>query len=137
MTKNNPFKNLFLCFLVVFSILEVAAQQGTVSIKQDGKIPKLLELKKEMEKDNKLTDAFTIQLYYGNLSKANSVLSNYRSKHVKWPASIEYETPNYKAWVGNFNSRLEADRALMEIHKNFPTAFVLRPGKNKREDDDK
>ncbi|MCB0456215.1 MAG: SPOR domain-containing protein, partial [Flavobacteriaceae bacterium] len=74
-----------------------------------------------------------IQLYYGNLNKANSVLGNYKNKYTKWPASIEYETPNYKVWAGNFTSRIEADRALLEVQKNFPTAFILKPGKNKKD----
>ncbi|NND61616.1 MAG: SPOR domain-containing protein, partial [Flavobacteriaceae bacterium] len=72
---------------------------------------------------------YTIQLYYGNLSRANSVIRNYRNRFGEWPATIEYETPNYKVWVGNYTLRIEADRALMEIQKTFPSAFILKPSK--------
>lgn len=133
--KNQVASFLFLLFFcLVFFCVEMNAQNSQLTVNQDPRIPQLLKTKKELEKNNKLTDNFTIQLYYGNLSSANSVLSNYRSKYAKWPASIEYETPNYKVWVGNYSSRLEADRALMDIHRNFPSAFVLKPGKNKKDD---
>ncbi|GAB5401740.1 MAG: hypothetical protein Aureis2KO_33250 [Aureisphaera sp.] len=101
------------------------AQTATVTVNQDEKIPQLLELKKEMEKDNEFTDGYTIQLYSGSLRTANTVISNYRNKYAQWPASIEYETPNYKVWVGNYSNRLEVDRALLEIHRNFPNALPV------------
>ncbi|MCZ6593483.1 MAG: SPOR domain-containing protein [Bacteroidetes bacterium] len=118
-----------MCLVVLFSSDITMAQSGSLTVNQDPKIPRLLELKKSLEKENKLTDGYTIQLYYGNLNKANSVLRNYRNKYSNWPASIEYETPNYKVWVGNFNTRIEADRALQEVYKHFPTGFILKPGK--------
>ena len=133
MTFQNYFKLLILCLLTSVFAESLTAQNGTVTIHQDQRITELLSLKKSLEKDNKLTDGYVIQLYYGNLSKANSVLSNYKNKYAKWPASIEYETPNYKVWVGNFTSRIEADRALLEVQKNFPNAFILKPGKNKKD----
>ena len=133
MLFKNSFKLLILCLLALFLSEKSFSQQGTVTIHQDKRIPTLLDLKKSLEKENKLTDGFTIQLYYGNLSKANSTLSNYRNKYGKWPASIEYETPNYKVWVGNFTSRIEADRVLLEVQRNFPSAFILKPGKNKKD----
>jgi len=113
--------------LVLFFSGNMIAQQATVTISQDDKIPQLLSLKKNLEKDNKLTDGYTIQLYYGELNKSNSVIKKYRSIYGTWPASIEYETPNYKVWAGNFATRLEADRALIEIQKNFNAAFILKP----------
>lgn len=107
----------------------VTAQSGSVTVNQDEKIPELLELKKKLEKENKLSDGFTIQLYYGNLNRANSIIKDYRNKYGSCPASIEYETPNYKVWVGDFTTRIEADRALLDVHRNFPSAFVLKPNK--------
>ena len=107
------------------------AQQGKVTIQQDPKIPQLLDLKKTLEKENKLSNGYTIQLYYGELNEANSIIRRYRGLYESWPASIEYETPNYKVWVGSFSERLEADRALIEVQKAFPSAFILKPQNRK------
>lgn len=128
-------ENLWL--ILILLALNSFGQPATVTVEQDPKIEALLKTKKQLEKDNKLTEGYTIQVYSGTLSKANTALSKYRSKYNKWPASIEYETPNYKVWVGNFNTRLEADRALLDIHRNFPSAFPLKPGKNKKDKNDK
>lgn len=129
MKLKSPINLLIMCLVVLFSSDITMAQSGSLTVNQDPKIPRLLELKKSLEKENKLTDGYTIQLYYGNLNKANSVLRSYRNKYSNWPVSIEYETPNYKVWVGNFNTRIEADRALQEVYKHFPTGFILKPGK--------
>lgn len=124
-------KLFIISILVLFFSEKISAQQATVTVQQDAKIPELLELKKDLEKNNKLADGYTIQLYYGELTRANSVIRKYRGSYGSWPASIEYETPNYKVWVGNFASRLDADRALVEIKRNFPSAFILKPSKKK------
>lgn len=107
------------------------AQAATLTVNQDAKITQLLTIKKELEKENKLSDGFTIQLYYGELNVADGILKKYRSSYGNWPASIEYETPNYKVWAGNFTTRIEAERALMEIQKSFSSAFILKPERRK------
>jgi hypothetical protein len=66
-------------------------------------------------------------LYYGELNEANKIIREYRNHFDSWPASIEYETPNYKVWVGSFSSRFEADRTRLEIEDKFPSAFILKP----------
>ncbi|QQX77891.1 MULTISPECIES: SPOR domain-containing protein [Aequorivita] len=123
--------------LIVISILTLFlsgksfAQNASLTINTDPKITQLLELKKDLEKENKLSDGYTIQLYYGELDKANQILRKYRGSYGNWPASIEYETPNYKVWAGNFASRIEAERALLEIQKSFSSAFILKPDRRK------
>ena len=129
------FKNICKLFIVSFLVQFISgntlAQKAEVTVNQDEKIPELLALKKNLERENKLTDGYTIQLYYGELKEANTVIRKYRNLYSTWPASIEYETPNYKVWVGNYNSRLDADRAMIEIQNRFPSAFILRPNRNK------
>ena len=116
------------CFLIFSNLL--ISQNATITINENDKIPEILALKKNLEADNKLTVGFTIQLYYGELKEANNIIREYRNNYDSWPASIEYETPNYKVWVGNFSSRLEADRARLEIKDKFPSAFILKPDRN-------
>jgi hypothetical protein len=130
--KINSLYNLFIfSILLILCVQSNFAQQATVTVNQDAKIVQLLDLKKDLEKDNKLSDGYTIQLYYGELGRANYIIKKYRSSYGNWPATIEYETPNYKVWVGNYSTRLDADRALVEIQRNFPSAFILKPERRK------
>lgn len=117
--------------LILFISGKSIAQSATLTVNQDPKITQLLDLKKGLEKENKLSDGFTIQLYYGELDKANQMLRKYKGSYSNWPASIEYETPNYKVWAGNFATRIEAERALIEIQKSFSGAFILKPERRK------
>ena len=116
------------CF--VFTLVFVCfsyGQNASITINANHKISELLILKKKLETENKLSDGYTIQLYYGDLEVANKIMKEYQKYFDSWPASIKYETPNYKVWIGNFNSRLEADRARIEIKNKYPSAFILKP----------
>lgn len=126
------FSKLFVVSILLVFISENSfSQSATLVVNQDEKITQLLKVKKELEKENKLSDGYTIQLYYGELNQADAMLKKYRSSFGNWPASIEYETPNYKVWAGNFTTRIEADRALLEIQKSFSSAFILKPERRK------
>ncbi len=119
--------------IALFSLLTTStvcyAQQGNVNINQDQKIDKLLELKKSINKED--SDRYKIQIYSGNRSSAQKAKEKFLSKYTNWNPSMVFETPNYKIWAGNFRTRLEADRALKQIKKNFFGAFIFKPKKKK------
>ena len=116
-------------FCFVCSTIYMHAQQGTTTINQDPKISRLLEVKKSMNKNESAVDRYKIQIYSGNRVTAESTQKDFLSKFDKWPTSVEFETPNYKVWSGNFRTRLEADKALKEIKQKFPSAFIFQPKK--------
>ena len=126
-------KNSFVILLAVLLSGVLGAQAQEVVVRQDARVDSLMALKTIMQTNLKLTDTYTIQLHYGTLEQAQTHLQTYNAKYDQWPAVIEYETRNYKVWVGNFYSRLEADRALLAIQQNFNTAFILKPGKSRKE----
>lgn len=130
--NSQSFAKLFISsILIILVSAESIAQSAILTVNQDPKITQLLELKKNLEKEREFSDGYTIQLYYGELDKANQTLRKYKGSYSNWPASIEYETPNYKVWAGNFSSRIEAERALIEIQNNFSAAFILKPERRK------
>lgn len=121
--------------LILASILTLGAaaagqaQEGQVTIHQDEIIPALLEQKTEMVQDGVIGNRYRIQLFSGDNNQASKVIKEYRSLFSEWSSTIEFETPNYKVWVGNFRNSLEADRALLQIKKSFPAAFRFKPDK--------
>jgi hypothetical protein len=124
------FKTIILstvCF--AFTVAYTNAQQGNVTIQQDEKITTLLDLKKDMNKNENDSDRYKIQVYSGNRTGAHEAKKEFNETFVSWKPIIEYETPNFKIWAGNFRTRLEADRALKEIKKKFSSAFIFRPKK--------
>lgn len=108
------------------------SQQGNVTINQDKKITELLNLKKEINKSETDSDRYKIQIYSGNTrSDAYSSQKEFLESFSEWPTTVLFENPNFKTWIGNFRTRLEADRALKRIKLNFPSAFIFKPKKEK------
>lgn len=125
------YKLFIVSILLILFSSKSFSQQATLVVNEDSRINELLKLQKDLEKENKLSIVFTIQLYYGDLDKANDIIKKYKRSYSNWPASIEYETPNWKVWAGSFTSRLEAERALKEIQSEFSSAFILKPERRK------
>jgi len=123
MTQKMIQKFCFICLILLGNALQSYAQEGKVNIDQDKDITTLLEYKKDLS----TVDLYKIQVYQGNRSGAEEAKSKFESAYDEWPISMEYETPNYKIWVGNFRSRLEADKALIKIKKNYTNAFIFKP----------
>lgn len=131
-THMNPL-NLKKSFLSLICFVLIStysfSQQGNVAINQDKHITVLLDLKKELNKDETSSERYKIQVYSGNRAGAYSAQDEFTSAFGSWHPSMQYETPNFKIWAGNFRTRLEADRALKKIKGKFPHAFIFKPKK--------
>jgi hypothetical protein len=120
--KTNTLKTLIFSALLLFSYI-ATAQQGDVTVIQDKSIDRLLEFKKDL----RTIDIYKIQIYSGDRLNAEKTKSKFLSSYKDWKTIMEFNTPNYKIWVGNFRDRLEADRALAEIKKKYTGAFIFHP----------
>ncbi len=106
------------------------SQEGKIHIQQDPEILELIALQSEMAQDNDFGERYKIQIFYGNNGQATKALKEFHEKFPEWSTTIEYQTPNYKVWIGNFRTRLEADRAFLQIKNDYQSAFVFRPKGN-------
>ncbi|WP_105474596.1 SPOR domain-containing protein [Jejuia pallidilutea] len=123
-------KNSFLSvILIVLSFTFGYSQEGKVTINQDDRIKELLELKKEMNRNETDSKRYKIQVYSGNRGGAQDAQKDFADTFAQWRPVMHYETPNFKVWAGNFSTRLEADRALKKIKRKFPAAFIFKPKK--------
>ena len=117
------------CFTLTFVFLFIInlngfSQEAKVTIYQEPIIETLLTYKKEIG----ATRLYTIQIYQGtDPDKASAERNVFRNNFPVYPVYIKWLSPNYKVWVGNFSSRLEADRALAKIRGQYPYANILTP----------
>ena len=124
-----PLKILCLSLGLTLTSSYVIAQEGTVTVNQDPEISAILKLKKQINNEDEDSDRYKIQIYSGSRQRAESIENSFDSSFNSWSSKLVYETPNYKVWVGNFRTRLEADKALLKVKKNFPSAFIFKPKK--------
>lgn len=121
-------KFFLLTILCVTFSISGYSQDGVVTIDQDRAIETLLEYKKDL----KTVNLFKIQIYSGTRSGAEKSKQHFLNAFHEWPVSMEFDSPNTKIWVGNFRSRLEADKALLKIKRKYQNAFIFEPKKDKK-----
>jgi len=85
----------------------------------------LIEQKRAYNKDNKSSVVYKIQLYNGNEEEAYKIRRNFNTSYPEYKTTIMYKPPEWKTQVGDFKTRLEADRALNIIKKKYSGAIVL------------
>ena len=116
--------NIQIFIMVLILNFSTQAQNGKVKINQSIEIEKVIEIKKEINKNKSM---LRIQIFNGSREDANNTKEKFENIKVDSIIDMVYETPNYKIWVGNYKTQLEADIKLLEIKRYFPDAFIFRP----------
>jgi len=116
--------NIQIFLIVLILNFSTQAQNGKVEIIQSIEIEKVIEIKKEINKNKSM---LRIQIFNGSREDANNTKEKFENIKVDSIIDMVYETPNYKIWVGNYKTQLEADIKLLEIKRYFPNAFIFRP----------
>lgn len=121
-----PMKNaMIILACLVFSLSKLHAQTGQVSIEQDPKIDKLMDIYK---KGVSSSTYFTIQIGFGNYELAENLKAEASDEFPQWRAKIVFDSPTYRVQLGRFKTRLEAEKQYQEVRKKYPGALILRPG---------
>ncbi|WNM19358.1 SPOR domain-containing protein [Flavobacterium capsici] len=117
--------------LIFFSQISLNSycQEGIVNVSQDSKFEQLLNEKRKINSSITITDRYKIQIFNGDSENSKKQLMSFKKDFSNIDCTIVFSTPLYKVWVGNFKSRIEAERNLLEIKKKFPKAFLVKPNK--------
>lgn len=125
-----PKTNVFLTSLFLIpSYFTVSAQIASIEIKQDIKFEQLLNERIKNTISPAIDENYQIQIYSGDSQKAKLTLNEFRQEFKDVDATIFFFTPNYKVWVGNYSSRIEAERNLVNIRKRYNNIHLIKPKK--------
>ncbi len=116
-----------LCMLVCSTI--AYGQQGTVTIEQDPELDRLLELYRIT---NSEINYYTIQVGFGTYEEAEELKGLVQIDFPQWTPKIIFDSPTYRVRVGNFRTKLEAERKFLEVRKKYPAALILKPEQETR-----
>ncbi|KUF41936.1 SPOR domain-containing protein [Myroides marinus] len=122
-------RNFLVLNLVVFTNNLIIAQSSKTTLNEPSAVKELLNKKKNNNTSTAVNDKFKIQIFYGKSPEAKSALSTFRRMYPDVNATIVYTNPSYKVMVGNYKTRLDAERNLKLIQKDFEHALLIRPGK--------
>ena len=117
---------IYLSFFLFFSLSGSAQQTiGKVTVKTDSDIDNVISKKKTYNKSLKTVNGYKIQLFFGDEKKAYEEKDKFRGLFPDIPVKIIFSSPDWKIQAGNYLSRLDADRALIDIKNDFSGAIVL------------
>ena len=87
---------------------------------------KFYDLKKDYSKRIFESTFYTIQIYFGDLKKADSILEDFRKNYQEIKSNLIFETPNYKVRIGKYKDVNIASQKLEEIRKIYPSSFIIK-----------
>ena len=87
---------------------------------------KFYNLKKEYSKRVFESTFYTIQIYYGGLEEADSILEDFRKNYQEIKSNLIFETPNYKVRIGEYKDINIASQKLEKIRRIYPSSFIIK-----------
>ena len=114
---------------MLFLSANLSAQEVSITVSQDSKFEQILTEKRKLNATITTNDRYKVQIFSGDSESAKKNLADFRKDNKMIEGTIVFNTPNYKVWVGNFKTRIEAERNLIEILKKHPKALLIKPSK--------
>jgi hypothetical protein len=118
----------FVAGFCISGVTTMLAQDNNI-VAQDARFEQLLAEKRKISSSIIVNDRYKIQIFYGDNEAARKNLADFKRSYKTMDGTIIFASPTYKVWVGNFKSRIDAERALLDIKKKYPYALLIKPNK--------
>ena len=124
--KKNTFKLILsFCFLSI----NLFSQEENITVSQNPKFENLLNEKRKNNASITINDIYKIQIYNGDIESSKKILIDFKKEFLNLDGTIVFYTPAYKVWVGNFKTRIEAERNLLLLITKYPNSLIIQPNK--------
>ncbi len=117
---------------VVICLLSICchAQDGFLMLNQDERIDVLVNKQREIHAKDSSIDGFRVQIFMesGNdaVQHAERVRDAFIEKYPSVPVYLVFGQPYYRLRVGDFRTRLEAEKFHYEVKRFYKNAFVTK-----------
>lgn len=120
--------------LLIFTILaggvagqsDSTAPRGYLDIQMEPEVQSLLENYVRAKRHNGHLIGYRVQIYNGRKNETLKKRSEFLSVFPGIEPYTLYDAPEYKLQVGDFRTRLEAERFLREVVREFGSGFVVK-----------
>ena len=120
----------FLISLILFFLSHsIANAQDENVIYNDTLTQKLFQIKKDYSKRIFESTYYTIQIYFGDLKNADSILIDFQENYEGIKSELIFETPNYKVRIGEYKDINVASQKLEGIRRTYPGSFIIKLSK--------
>mgnify|MGYP005692053101 CR=1 FL=1 len=120
-------RSKFLISLILFFLsYSIANAQDENVIYNDTLTRKLFQIKKDYSKRIFESTYYTIQIYFGDLKNADSILIDFQENNEGIKSELIFETPNYKVRIGEYKDINIASQKLEGIRRTYPGSFIIK-----------
>ena len=125
----SPKSTLLTASFIAFLTVSAHSQEKNIKVTQDPKFEQLLAEKRKINSSLTVNERYKIQVYNGDSETAKKTLTEFKREFKNLDGTIVFNTPTYKVWIGNFKTKIEAERNLNDLKKKYPNALVIKPTK--------
>ena len=112
--------------LLIFLSYSLANAQDENVVYNDTLTQKLFQIKKDYSKRIFESTYYTIQIYFGDLKNADSILIDFQENYEGIKSELIFETPNYKVRIGEYKDINIASQKLEGIRRTYPGSFIIK-----------
>lgn len=108
--------------------LDFNVKPGEVRINQDSRIDRIVAFLGEPQPGSTgvRISGYRVQLFFdSDKDQVNQKKADYLARHDEHPAYVDYRQPNFRLRVGNFRTRLQAQKWQDEMKIDFPDAIIV------------
>ena len=120
-------KVVFVFIFTTFYCVVIQAQTSKNNTNTEDKVAHLIVEKRKINPSLVSKERYKSQIFSGESEKAKKTVIQFKQEFKEIYATIVFNTPNYKVWVGNFKSRMEAERNFAEIKKKYKNTLLIKP----------
>ncbi len=119
----------FILFGIFPQLFSQEIESGHVQLIQDARVDTLMKKYIMANKFDPEIKGFRIEIFFdsGNQSKNTAIeaKSEFVNRFPEVPSYLTFQPPNYIVRVGDFRTKMEADKFLKEIETTYPSAFIV------------
>ncbi len=118
----------FAIFICAFYFNCLSQTEGYILLEQDQRIEQLIQKQRDIHNNDNTIDGFRIQIFMesGNdaVEKANIAMEEFKEKYPDIPIYLVFGQPYYRLRIGDFRTRLEAEKVHLTLGRDYKKAFV-------------
>ncbi len=116
-------------FLTGWSVSAQNMDKGELRVIQDPRVDTLMAKYASVNEIHPVINGWRIEVFFeaGNYSKklAMEAKAKFVENHPEVPSYLIFQQPYYKVRVGDYRTKMEAERFLHQIEQDYPQAFVV------------
>mgnify|MGYP000497493766 CR=1 FL=1 len=117
---------LFAVFFGYCSFLMVGQNKGNLNLEIPSAIEQLQQDYQKQQTTQNHLEGYRVQIYNGRKNECMRERSNFLKLYPRVATYTVYESPEYRIQVGDFRTRLEAEKFRKNILEHFSGSFVLK-----------